>query len=82
MRSVRPAALPSARKVLNTKVGPLSLYDFSSEGAQKTRLVAGLTVVNGSSWFFKMTGEAAAVGAALPGFIQLVESLQSAANAR
>jgi hypothetical protein len=76
------AALPSARKVLNTKVGPLSLYDFSSEGAQKTRLVAGLAVVNGSSWFFKMTGEAGAVGASLPGFTQLVESLQPAANAR
>ncbi len=76
------AALPSARKTINTKVGPVSLYDFSSEGAQKTRLVAGLALVNGSSWFFKMTGEATAIGAALPGFTQLVESLQSGANAK
>jgi hypothetical protein len=75
------AALPAMRKVVNTKVGQVSMYDFSSEGVQKTRLVAGLALVNGSSWFFKMTGDATAVGAAVPGFTQLVESLQSGANA-
>lgn len=69
------------RKTINTKVGQVAVYDFSSEGAQKTRLVAGLALVNGSSWFFKMTGEATAVGAAEPAFKQLVESLQSGANA-
>jgi hypothetical protein len=75
------ATLPTLRKVVNTKAGPVALYDFSSEGAQKTRMVAGLAMVNGSSWFFKMTGDATAVGAALPDFSKLIESLQPGANA-
>jgi hypothetical protein len=69
------------RKTLTTKVGPVGLYDFSSEGTKKTRLVAGLASVNGSSWFFKMTGDADAVGAALPSFTQLLSSLRAASNA-
>ena len=72
------ASLPASRKTLNTKVGPVSLFDFTSEGDQKTRLVAGLASVNGSSWFFKMTGDATAVGSALPAFTQLITSLRPA----
>jgi hypothetical protein len=72
---VEEAQLPSLRKTVTTKVGPVDLFDFSSE---KTRLVAGLALVNDSSWFFKMMGDSGEVGAALPGFTHLVESVRPA----
>ena len=39
-------------------------------------MVAGLTVVDGNTWFVKMTGDAGAVGAARPDFLRIVESLR------
>ena len=39
-----------------SKAGAVSLYDFTGEGDSKIRLVAGLVVVDGNSWFFKMVG--------------------------
>lgn len=75
------ATLPAQRKAITTPAGPISLYDFSSEGGSKTRLVAGVALVDGSSWFFKMTGDATSVGTALPGFTALVSSLRSASHA-
>ncbi len=77
---VDEAQLASLRKTVQTKVGPVELFDFSSDGSQKSRLVAGLLFVNDSSWFFKMMGDAGAVGAALPGFTHLVESLHPASG--
>jgi hypothetical protein len=76
-----PTTLPSHRKSVDTTVGSVSLYDFASEGTVKTRLVAALAVENGRSWFFKMTGDADAVGSALPAFTSLIGSLRSAAHA-
>jgi hypothetical protein len=67
------AALAAARKPVPSGAGAISLYDFTS--ADK-RLVAGLTLVDGNSWFIKMTGEAAAVGRARSDFLRLVESLR------
>jgi hypothetical protein len=75
------AALAKARAPVATKAGPISLYDFTSEGQTRSRVVAGLATVEGSTWFIKMTGDAAAVAAARPDFIRLVESLRlDAAN--
>ncbi len=75
------AALAAARTPVATKAGPIALYDFTSEGQAKTRVVAGLASIEGSTWFVKMTGDAAAVAAARPDFIRLVESLRlDAAN--
>jgi hypothetical protein len=70
------AALAAARKPLETKAGPVSLYDFTSEGDTKSRVVAGLTIVDGNTWFLKMTGDAGAVAAARPDFLRIVESLR------
>jgi hypothetical protein len=70
------AALAAARKTLPTKAGPLAVYDFSSDGAPRKRLVAGLTELSGSTWFVKLTGEADAVGAARDDFMQLLGSLR------
>jgi hypothetical protein len=69
------AAMTAARKTLSTKAGPLAVYDFTSDGQQKTRVVAGLTEAGGSTWFLKMTGDEKPVAAARPEFIRLLESL-------
>ncbi len=70
------AGLAAARKTVSTKAGPLKVYDFASGGASGKRLVAGLTEVEGNTWFVKLTGEAAAVGAAREDFMKLLGSLR------
>jgi hypothetical protein len=70
------AGLARARKVMKTKAGPLKVYDFTSEAAPRSRLVAGLTEVGGETWFVKMTGDAEAVGAARADFMKLLGSLR------
>jgi hypothetical protein len=75
------AALAAARKPVKTKAGVVSLYDFTSEGTQRSRVVAGLTLVDGNTWFIKMTGDAPAVEKAHADFLRIVESLRlDAAN--
>jgi hypothetical protein len=69
-------ALAAARKVLPTRAGPLRVYDFTSDGAPRKRLVAGLAESAGNTWFVKMTGEADAVGAARDDFMKLLGSLR------
>lgn len=69
-------SLLAARKAIRSKAGPVSLYDFTSDGEKKSRLVAGLAVLGGSTWFVKMVGDAVPVGAARPDFIHLLESLR------
>ena len=69
-------ALASARKVIKTKAGAVSVFDFESAGQNRTRVIAGLTASGGSTWFIKMTGDAAPVAAARADFIHLLESLR------
>jgi hypothetical protein len=69
------AALGAARKPLRAKAGTVSLYDFTSEGQQKNRMIAGLLVADGNSWFVKMVGEAGPVGAVRGDFMKVLESL-------
>ena len=70
------SALGAARTVLKTRAGPVSVFDFQSEGQNRTRVIAGLLTAGGSTWFVKMTGDAAPVGAARADFIHLMESLR------
>jgi len=75
------AALAAARKSVKTKAGTVSIYDFSSEGQNKSRLIAGLAGVDGNTWFVKMLGDADAVGAVRSDFTRLLQSLRrDAAN--
>src|SRR6266496_460616 len=74
--AVDEAALASARKTLQTKAGPVAVYDFRSEGKARSRTVAGLSSARGNTWFIKMAGDADAVGAAKPEFIRLLETLR------
>lgn len=75
------AALGAARKVVKTGAGALSIYDFTSDGQKRSRVVAGFTFTEGNTWFVKMTGDADAVGANRASFVTLLESLRlDAAN--
>jgi hypothetical protein len=69
-------ALASARKAVKAPAGAVSVYDFTSEGQAKTRMVAGLLTAGGNSWFVKMVGDAEAVGAARGDFLHILESLR------
>jgi hypothetical protein len=68
--------LAKVRKMLKTKMGPLKVYDFTSDASPPTRVVAGLTEAHGDTWFVKMTGDAAAVAAAHDDFMKLLGSLR------
>ena len=72
------AALAGARRAVATKAGEVSLYDFTSEGQARSRVIAGLASAGGNAWFIKMTGDERAVAAARPDFIRIVESLRRA----
>jgi len=79
LQPIDEAAMNGSRKPLKAPAGEISVYDFS-DGQKKNRLIAGLTVLNGSTWFVKMTGDVAAVDAARPDFLQLLKSLHATVN--
>jgi hypothetical protein len=63
------------RKEVKSKAGAVSLYDFAGEGAGKQRMLAGLLLVDGRSWFVKMVGDDEPVVASRADFAKLLESL-------
>jgi hypothetical protein len=69
------AGLASARTAVKSKIGPVNVYDFTSEGTKRSRLIAAIVMVNGSAWFIKLTGDAEPVSAARPAFLELLGSL-------
>jgi hypothetical protein len=70
------AALAAARKVVKSKAGNVSVYDFASDGNVKSRMVVGLlTAPDGNTWFLKLMGEADPVGKAKPAFMKYLETL-------
>jgi hypothetical protein len=70
------AGMASARATLATKVGPAAVYDFTSEGTAKTRLIAAVVKTGDTTWFFKLMGDAAATASARDGFLAIVKGLQ------
>jgi hypothetical protein len=73
---IEEAALASARKVIQTKAGPLKVYDFTSGGKTGSRVVAGLTESGGNTWFVKLSGDSGSVDAAREDFMKLLRSLR------
>lgn len=71
---VGEAELASARASVASSAGEASVYDFTGDGG-KSRMVAAAVPVDGTTWFFKLTGEAAAVAAAKPAFLGLLRGL-------
>ena len=70
------AGLASSRKMVESPIGRLSVFDFTGDGQTKTRMVAAIgTAQDGKTWFVKMVGEAGAVGASATDFTRLLRSL-------
>jgi hypothetical protein len=76
LQPIDEAALAGARKPLTTGLGTLPVYDFASEGSSPSRVIASLASAEGKTWFVKMSGDAAPVGAARRDFLKLLESLR------
>ncbi len=70
------AALAAARTTVKSGAGTLSVYDFTSDGQKRSRLITGLLEAGGSTWFVKVTGDADAVTAARADFLSLLGSLR------
>ncbi len=75
---VDEGAIAKDRKALKSPAGPLAVFDYTSEGKEKTRMVAAILFAGGNSWFVKMVGDAGPVAAARPDFVRLLESLSLA----
>jgi hypothetical protein len=70
------ASLAKTRTVLRTRAGAVNIYDFTSEGQTRSRLVAGYVATpDGNTWFLKLTGDAEAVAKAKPEFMTILGSL-------
>ena len=72
---VDEAELPKLRSSVTSKAGPVALYDFTSEGQVKTRMVVGMLATENSSWFLKLNGDADAVSAARADFVTYLGTL-------
>jgi hypothetical protein len=69
-------ALAALRKAVPSKAGPVAVYDFTSPGETRTRMVAGLlATADGNTWFFKLMGDADPVAKAKPSFMKYLETL-------
>lgn len=69
------AALGAARRPVQSPAGPVAVFDFASADGSK-RVIAGILLAGGKSWFVKLTGETSAVAAADPAFQALLASLK------
>jgi hypothetical protein len=70
------AGMAASRTTLATKAGPAKLYDFTGKGEVRTRLIAAAVETGGTTWFFKLMGEAGATESARGGFLDLVRGLK------
>jgi len=75
---VDEAALARDRKALKSPAGSVAIFDYTSDGQTKTRLVAAILFAGGNSWFVKMVGDVGPVAASRADFIRLLESLRLA----
>jgi hypothetical protein len=70
------AGLSAARKLVQSPAGQVAVFDFATEGEGAKRMIAGVVVAGGQSWFVKLTGDAAPMAAAAPAFQALLASLK------
>ncbi len=75
--STDEAGIAASRTTLATKVGPARVYDFTSTGEIRTRLIAATVATGETTWFFKLMGDAAATESARGGFLALIKGLTS-----
>jgi hypothetical protein len=76
LAAIDERTLAKARSSIESPAGALSVYDFSSEGDKKSRLLAAILVSEESTWFIKMLGDESPVASARADFIHLLRSLR------
>lgn len=65
------------RHVVKSHAGPVAVFDFTSQGAAQTRMLAAILVAkDGQSWFLKLVGDAPAVAKARPDYLRFLETLR------
>ncbi|MBI1752383.1 MAG: hypothetical protein HY014_06995 [Acidobacteria bacterium] len=70
------ASLAKARATVKSRAGAVSVYDFTSEGQAKSRMVTGtIATPDGNTWFLKLNGDADPVAKAKPDFMTILGSL-------
>jgi len=75
--AVDEAGMAKFRTAIKAKAGAVALVDFTSEGQNRTRMLAAqLSVKDGNTWFIKVVGDAEPVGKVRPELIRLLESLR------
>lgn len=72
---VDETARAKMRQQVDAKAGAISLYDFTTEGPTRQRMMVGLLWSGGRTWFVKMVGDEPAVEAAGADFGKLLASL-------
>ena len=72
--------LAAARKTVAARAGTILVYDFTGTGTKKSRLVAGMIKVDATTWYFKLMGDADAVGRHKPAFLKLLGGLKHDAS--
>ena len=60
---------------LEVTAGKAMVVDMTTDNKQ-TRLIAAIVPRDGNTWFFKIMGDEAVVGAEKTGFIQFVQSMK------
>lgn len=69
--------LGAARQVVKSHAGPVAVFDFTSQGASQSRMIAAILVTkDGQSWFLKLLGDAPAVAKARPDYLRFLETLR------
>lgn len=71
---VDDAGLAASRVAVKTPAGAVSLFDFTSDGDKKSRMIAGILTTDEHTWFVKMVGDADPVGASKADFLHLLET--------
>ncbi len=70
------AGLAKSRTTQKSKAGTVNVYDFTSDGQVKSRMIAGyIATPDGNTWFLKLTGDADPVAKAKPDFMTILGSL-------
>jgi hypothetical protein len=73
--AIDEAALAAARTKVKTGAGEALLFDFSGAKPPK-RLIAAMLRLDGTTWFFKLSGDSAAVSAQRKAFLDMVKGLK------
>ena len=70
------SAIANARKAVKSKAGEVAVYDFTSEGQARSRMVTGLlATADGNTWFLKLMGDEEPVAKAKPAFMKYLGTL-------